>query len=147
MIIKTSPKQTADLWDFIKHGILSAPSPIMEATPESLHNIFANLLTEKLQCWLVYENVKDKKEIYGFVLTTVAEDYVSSSRFLNIYDLYSFKQFTEEMWEEGFKALEAFAKANLCHVITAYSNIPLVIELSEKFGFDASCRFLLKEVK
>ena len=142
MIIKLMPEQVSKLWDYIRFGVLSSASPIAEMSPEGRRNVLKNLLMGIVQCWAIIEEDKMK----GFALTTIADDYVSGARFLNIYDLYAFEQFSQETWVTGIRALEEFAKANMCNKITAYSDVPAVIQVAEKLGFRKDTMFLLKEV-
>jgi hypothetical protein len=136
------PEQLVKIWDYIRFGVLSTASPITNTSPEGIRNILKNLLLGTIQCWAISEDSKMK----GFVLTTISGDYVSGEKFLNIYDFYTFEQFAPETWENGIKALEEFAKANMCNKMTAYSDIPAIISISEKLGFRKDTVFLLKEV-
>ena len=143
MIIKLMPEQVSKLWDYIRFGVLSSVSPITNTSPEGIRNILKNLLLGTIQCWAIIEEDKMK----GFALTTISGDYVSGEIFLNIYDLYAFEQFSQETWESGVTALEEFAKANMCSKVIAYSDIPQVIGIAEKLGFNSRTVLLIKEIK
>lgn len=148
MVIKMLPDQISKSWDIIRYGIMSVPSPIADVSPEGVRNILKNLVMGTVQCWASFERdeLNGGDKINGFVLTTIAEDYVSGNKFLNIYDLFFTTTPKEELLEEGIKAIEEFAKANKCNKITAYSVVPGVIKIADRCGFKTDCRFLIKEL-
>ena len=114
----------------------------MDTTPEALRNILRSLLGGELQCWIVSNN----SEVHGYALTTIAEDNISKSKFLNIYDIFAFRELTKETSADMISALKEFAKANNCKKITAYSNIVKIVGLAEAHGFNSDIRFLILEV-
>jgi hypothetical protein len=142
MLIKLLPEQIVKIWDYIRAGILSTPTPMMDLTPDAIRNILRSLLIGELQCWAIVSD----NEVYGYVLTNIAEDHISKSRFLNIYDVYAFKHMDKEMMTTAFSALNEFAKGNNCSRIGAYSNINKLIGIAKEFGFTTDAQFLTRKV-
>jgi hypothetical protein len=144
MIIKLLPEQIAENWDVIRFGFMSTHPAYMKVTPVQIRNILSNLLGGMVQCWFILE--EGAKEISGFVLTAVVEDYISGTKSLNIYDLYSYKQFSPDVWSSGMVALKEFATANNCINLTAQTDIPQVVEIAKKLGFNVNTTFMVLEV-
>lgn len=142
-IVKLLPEQVSKYWDVIRAGILSTPSHIATMNSESIRNILKNILIGNVQCWAA---IDEKEEICGFVLTSLADDYVSNERFLNIYDLYLVKPLPREVWTAGIEALKKFAVANKCNKITAYTYYENIANIAKKLGFNTDCRFMIMEV-
>jgi len=145
MVIKMLPQQVSNSWEYIRHGIEATKPAMLKLTDEGYRNILKNLLVGNLQCWAIVEP-SEEDSFYGFFLTTIAEDYVSGTRFLNVYDLFSFKPFKPGTFEECVAVGVEFAKANKCSTITAYSDIPTIISLAKKCGFKTDCIYMTMEV-
>lgn len=144
-IVKLTPDQVAEHWPYIRKGLEKTQPVTFHMTAESLRNILKNMLMMNIQCWAVLES-DDPDPFYGFILTTIYIDWVSESRFLNIYDVFSFKPFKTGMLESAYKGIEEFARTNNCPKIMAYTKLPYIVQLAERFGFNSDCRLLMKEV-
>lgn len=144
MVLKMLPNQVTLVWDYIKQGLIATKPAMHEMSQNALINILKNILIGTLQCWAIVDN--SNKVLLGFFLTTIATDYVSGTKFLNVYDLYSFKPLPPGYLEECMKAGNEFAKANECNKIVAYSDIPEIILLAKRHGFKSDCIYLIKEV-
>jgi hypothetical protein len=141
------PEEISKHWDMIRYGILSTSTPIMATTPEGIRNILKNLLNGSVQCWgVISQSELGGEQMAGFALTTITLDYISENRFLNIYDLFFINAPKEEIIQEGFNAIEEFAKANKCNKITAYTTVPAILSIAKRYGFNSDCRFIVKEV-
>jgi len=148
MIIKLLPEQISKSWDLIRYGIMSVPSPIADMSAEGTRNILKHLLMGTVQCWAMFEKdeLTEEEKITGFILTTIADDLISGSKFLNIYDLFLTSTPKQEEFENGLKALQEFAKVNKCNKITAYTKVSGIIKIVEKLGFNIDYRFVIKEL-
>ena len=143
MLIKLLPNQLGKYWDIIRYGIVSTDSPITGKSSENIREILRSLVIGTTQCWFIFD---EKKVFHGYVLTNIADDGISKLRFLNIYDLYAYKQLTLPLWKDGLDTLVQFAKDNRCHKITAYSDNSQIVASAEKIGFEKKTTFLIKEV-
>jgi hypothetical protein len=149
VIIKLTPEQISKSWDFIRYGIVSVPSPIADPSPAGIRSILSHLLMGTVQCWAMFEKdeLSGGERITGFVLTTIAEDFISGGKFLNIYDLFFISAPGKDVFEQGLQSVVDFAKANGCNKVTAYSTVTGIIDVATKLGFKPDCRFLIKEVQ
>lgn len=144
MLIKLLPDQIAKHWDTIRFGLIHSLPPMTEPTPEVLQNILRNLLIEKMQCWISFDQAE--KDIYGVILTYVSVDPQSEYRTLIIYSLYVFSTAKRDIWEEGLRGIEEFAKASNCGKLAAYTAVPEIISIGEKLNFQTSYRYITKDM-
>jgi len=133
------------MWPYIKYGLHESKPAGIDFTELNMRNVLMNLLIGKAQCWAIV-NPDEEDSLYGFALTSVSVDDISGNRFLNIYDLFSFKPLQKNMLEEGISALTEFAKANECKKMSAYTMVPSIVSMAKTVGFTASYTFLLKEL-
>lgn len=143
MIVKLIPEQIVSLWDSIRYGIINAIAPLVEPTPSNIRDILCKLLRHDMQCWCVFD--KDKN-IYAYITTSISIDMHTKSRALIIYSLFAHKKASSEMWSNGIKALEEFAKKNKCTRITAYTNNADILSIATKYEFNTDYTYIVKDL-
>ena len=84
MVIKLMPDQITALWDSIRLGLINSIAPIIDPTPENIRQVLCQLIRQDMQCWCVMD---ERKEIYGYIVTSIHIDINTNFRTLNIYSL------------------------------------------------------------
>jgi hypothetical protein len=145
MVIKMLPEQITKAWPYLKHGLQATKPAMMTLSDDGYNNILKNLLVGTLQCWAIVDQAAEDS-FCGFFLTMISDDYVTGTKFMNVYDLFSFKPLQPGMLESCMEAGIEFAKSNNCNTIVAYSDIPYIIDIARKMGFKTNCVYLVKEI-
>ena len=143
MIVKLMPEQIADLWDSIRYAIINSVAPIVDPTPDNIQNILCQMLRQDMQCWCIFD---DKKNIYGYVVTSIVVDPSTDFRTLIIYCMFFYDKASPDMWVESNTTIEKYAKANKCTRIAAYSANPDAVSIAEKFGYNKDYTYLVKDI-
>ena len=153
MILPFTLTGVGTYYDLIKEGISRSMCPISYASPETLNNIMAALMSGEMTCWAIYDKVGEEKKdtvLHGFIYTTTTFDKCTGVRNLLIYSVYSFstaRDFINKKWEELVRKLMEYAKKKGYYRITAYTNIPRVIDITKMVGGQAEFTFLTLDVK
>lgn len=143
IIVKLLPDQVSKLWDSVRYAIMSSIAPIIDPTPENMQTILCQLLKGDMQCWCVYS---EGKEIYGYWTTSISVDINTQYRTMILYSLFAYKQWSKEIWDQAYDALDKFAVANDCKRIAAYSSNPTAISVAGRYGFSKDYTYLVKDV-
>jgi len=137
MITKLLPEDVSKYWDIISYGLERSLPPVANGV-ERMNNILASLLAGSMECWLGSEG----DQIAGMMVTAVAEDVCSGTRDLMIYALYGYDKLPGELWVEGYSLVSRYAKSKNCGRITAYTNVPSLVEVAKKFGGDTQYTYI-----
>jgi len=141
MIIKLLPDQVMNYWPMIKGGIEASLPPVTGDSKEKMNNILIELLDGRLDCWIAFR--KDiEVDVVAIIITSISYDSRGDTSSLLLYCVYALKQTEGQDWVEGYEALSKYARANNCSRMVAYSNDEKILKIVEKFGGDASYRFL-----
>jgi len=132
-MLKLLPQQVSDYWEEIRDAIQLANPATTYMTPERMNNVLTSLLMEESQCWVLCEdyNPEDPK-IHGVCVTTIVHDHVADVKNLMIYALWSKKLLTGKMYLSLFFTLSKYAKGNNCARVTAYTDVPKIIDIVEQ---------------
>tara|TARA_R100000808_G_C2131725_1_gene140795 strand:+ start:902 stop:1486 length:585 start_codon:yes stop_codon:yes gene_type:complete len=132
-MLKLLPQQVSDNWDEIKQAILLANPAQSYMTAERLNNVLKSILLEESQCWALCDDLNpEDPKIHGICVTQIMMDNLADVRNLTIYALYSKKLLTGKMYLSLFLTLSKFAKANSCHRVMAYTEVPKIIDIVGK---------------
>lgn len=147
MILRLCPEKIAEIWEYIRPGIMQTMTPIADQNHESIQRVLRSLLCEDMQLWLGLENPNqiDDKSVYGIMVTTIYADLISDTKSLLIYSLFETRQMPPAIWAIGLRKLSEFAKANKCTNMIAYTDEPRIVQLAASMGFK-SMQFLRKEL-
>lgn len=132
MLVRLTPDQIGDYWPMIEQSIVAALPPIVSEQAGAVKNILVSLLSGIMDCWVSFDT--ETKTILGTVTTVIASDPISGTRDLLIYTVHGFGSLQERHWQEGFVTIRKWARANNCSRITAYTDNPEIVTLSERFG-------------
>ena len=147
MLVKFTATQIGKAWDTIKFTLEQALPPFTFGDPERYNNIYQELLTDKMQCWVgQLPQANAPPVVYGIVTTTVSEDACSGVKNLLIYSLYGFQQIPQELWLASYETLRKYALSKGCHRIVGYSNSNAILEVVDRFGADSKYHFISIEI-
>ena len=142
MLVMLLPDQIAEKWDLIKRGVEIAVPPTVSSSPRVINNILMGLLEGSAQCWVEYEVESKKNVVYGFVITTIMEDFLSGARNLLLYSLFGAKPLEDAIWVRGLETMRKYAKANGCEKVVAYSNVERIEEVVKSLGGKVEWKFI-----
>lgn len=140
MLVKLLPEQIASHWDEIGTSVeRSMPNGLNGKTQK----VLSRLLSGDMQCWILFDSGGGVK---AQVITCIVEDVSGRGRELLIYSIWGYEKVPRELWEKGLETIRKFAGSRGCERITAYTNVPQVIQLANSFGADTSWRLIVLEV-
>jgi hypothetical protein len=142
VINRMLPEQISEFWDVIKYAIEQSLPPIVGEHPDKMNRILSSALMGKVDVWASYEKVNGSIKFNGIVLTVFQTDDISYTKSMMIYCLYGYENLNRSTWVEGFRGLLNYAKSKGCLFITAYTEFPLIVEMSKKLGADVRYHFL-----
>lgn len=139
MLLLLLPEQISQYWDDIKEGLNKAlpPGPLDREA-----KLLAGMQVGKVQCWISYQITGKEPIVDGAVITALIDDQVHGLRNLLIYAVWGLGEVREATWTEGIEALKKFAKSKGCSRMVAYSDIPLIIKLTNIGEGEARYTFL-----
>jgi len=141
MLTKLLPEQVSKFWPIIKYSIEESLPPTVDEHPDKMNRILSSALSGITDVWALYEKGEEIK-LEAVALTKLIEDDVSGTKSLLIYCLYGYNEVKEDEWEVGLKLLFKYAKANRCSRVVAYSSVPHLINMANKFGADTDYTFI-----
>ena len=135
------PEQLDKFWSVVKYAVEECFGEVTQKQ-NLVNNILQSLLMSRMQAWIVTE---DQDSIDAVVLTAVVDDSALPGNTLRIYMLYAFKPTSADLWNEGWKTLEAFAHKCECIMMDAFSTNEKVISMAQSFGWKSE-QHLYKEL-
>lgn len=138
MLIRLLPEQISYRWEIIKKTIVETSPPYADTSHEAMNNILMSLINGSLQCWI---SVIDGK-VDAILTTCIEEDIHSKTKNLIIYSLYGMRMLTGRSYVEGITALNKYAIGEGCEAIIAITKEEKIIRVIERFGGDASWKYL-----
>ena len=142
MLVMLLPGQIAEKWDILRYGVEEAVPPTISSSPRVMNNILMSLLDGSAQCWVEYKVEEEKIVVYGFVITTIMEDFLSGVRNLLIYSLFGARPIEDDIWIRGLETMRKYARANGCEKVMAYSNIDRIEEIVKSLGGEIEWKFI-----
>jgi hypothetical protein len=142
MLIRLTVDQISKNWEFIKGGINAALPPVVGQQSDRMSNILTALMTNMAVCWLSVEERADRKEITGFVITTLIADSISGTKSLLIFCVYGVGTAFMASWKEGLEILKVHAKEKECHRIIGYTDVSSIVEFVKMAGGEAKYTFI-----
>jgi hypothetical protein len=147
MLVKLLPDQIAKHWPLVKQALEgSVPGEYLHKYAR-LNNILENLLAERMHCWWSAEEINGEIKLYGVLVTTFFDDDCARIKSLRLYAVYGYEDVPEQEWIDGLATLERFAKAHGCVQIDAFTEIPYMVALATRLGWDGRFTYLTKEVR
>ena len=144
MLIKLTPEQIANNWDFLKKCIVDfSPLEARKAETPS-NNILDSLLIDAMHCWVDGSIVDGKTTINAVVVTQILVNDQAGVRNLLVYSICGLHTgFSINQWKEGMMALAQFARKNKCQHIIGYTGNEHLIRLADRLGGDTSQRVVV----
>lgn len=148
MLILLLPNQIGDYWELIKEGLGRSGIPVLNPNGlDTYANILAKLLEGKMLAYVVGDMVDGKIfGIRGTLVCSIVTDEASMTKNLLIYSLWNIQGEPKATWIEGLEVLKELAKVQDCTYIYAYTDVPILIEISKSLGADISQRLIRFEV-
>lgn len=134
MIIQLLTDQIPEFWPDIKESIQAAVPPLLHDSPEKLNNILMSMLIGKMQVWVVADQKDQGTIVQGVIVTTVMEESCSGTKLLLFYSGYSLGEASQELWADGMKVFNDFAKAQGCEKLGLYTQLDYMKKLMASFG-------------
>ena len=126
MIIQLLPEQVPGFWSDIRASIQAAAPPLLHETPEKMNNILMSILLGRMQVWVVADQGEEGTVVQGIIVTTVMAEECSGTRLLLFYSGYSIGGASMELWQEGMRVFNEFAKAQKCEKLGLYTQVPFM---------------------
>jgi len=150
VLLKLSSDQITRYWRDIKSALEHSAPPLVAVDEAALNRILEQLLLDKMQAWVLYEQQGTVDEprpvIYALALTLMWFEPGSGTKNLLIYSLYGYAHVKDELWQSGLARLQAYAHSQGCFSIVAFTEIPRVIEIVKKLGGNTQTTFIQLEV-
>lgn len=144
-IVRLRPDQISKLWDSLRFAITQSIVPMVYVDEDTIRTILSELLSEKLQCWCVYEKIESGIDIYGYTVTSIQTEPHTGIKTLIIYSYYMYKKIDDIDRINLHTAMEVFAKSNNCKLIAGYTINPLAGNVANKLGYQ-EIKYYVKEV-
>ncbi len=140
-LLRLLPDQIMTYWDEIKLCIREALPPVAKDEPQTYLRIQELLLLDLMQAWVaVPDDVTTI--IYAVVTTKVYTDDCSLTKSLLVYSVTVVNARPTDIWQEGYKALSIFARAQQCTSIIAYTYDAHLVQVAKDLGGNVQCTFL-----
>jgi len=142
MITRLLPEQISDHWNIIKHAVEQSLPPFVSDHPDKMNRVLSSLLSDKIACWAMYDRNEEGAIFDAIILTKITFDDISHTKNFLLYSVYTFRPVTPNHWAEGFLFMSKYALANGCSRMIAYTKVPYLIEMANKYDADASFTFV-----
>jgi len=142
MVQQIMPEQVTAFWEAAKDTILKSIPTIHGESEQKMNNILAALLSGKMILWVTYEIDKMKKRTNGLFITRILEDDITEIKSLLMYCGHTYHPVSDQVWVEGWEAMEKYSKANGCWRMVVYTDVPALVERAKQFGGSTSYTFL-----
>lgn len=146
MLVRLLPDDIEKRWPLLKDALLKSLPAYTNGSADAVNNLLFALLDGTLQCWILVEYDEKEPVIRAVLTTTMIVDIPSGTKNLMIYSLTAFEVLSQEVLTDGYSALREFAKSNGCYKITAFTDIPRIIEMVKSVGGEASQTMIELEV-
>lgn len=134
MIVKLLPDQVARFWDALKHGAIACNHIKEDYKDEYARKLLEDLLSDKAQGWVGFEEVNGDKTFYGITITSISPDSLTRKKCLNIQAVYGFRPACQLMWDEWFPTMKKFAENSGCTRMFTYVTNPRLKQYLETNG-------------
>ncbi len=134
MLVKLLPNDIERGWDVISKALETSLPAHVNVDEVGMSNLLYALLDDKLQCWLIAGDDFVERGMTGIITTLTVIDPPSGTRNLLIYSLTAYRQLTQEIINDGYETIKAYAKAKDCFKIIAYTDVPRIEQMVLALG-------------
>lgn len=143
MLTKLLPDQISKFWPIIKYAVEQSLPPTVGEHPDKMNRILSAMLCDKLTVWASYRYLEDNTTKFdGLAVTQILYDEASNTKSLLFYSMFAYEKTESFTWTEGFETLSKYALSQGCNKFIAYSSVPYIIEMAEKFGANTDFTFI-----
>ncbi len=135
MIIQLQPEQISTLWEGIKYGVLEVNRVVEKDKQRKLNAVLKNLLSGYFQCWIIYEEVLESKQLHGFAITYTMKDKLTDESIFTIDTVYGYRKIDSALMSEAIEKVKDYAKAIGCNEIRFNTTNDRVAKIMGLFGF------------
>ena len=140
MVQQIMPEQVPKFWEAAKNLVEEAIPNVYGESSNKLNNILSELLMGTMILWVTFDG--EEKKTNGLFITKVIEDGITEVRSLLMYCLYTYSNVTPQIWADGWEAMRKYGMSVGCKRMTAYTDVPFIIEQAKKVGGVVSYTFL-----
>ena len=143
MLVKTQSERIVEYWDMIRHAVIKGMpnlSPRIDVDKVA-NNILEAAMKGIADIWMLGSEGK----LYAIASTVQTIDMIGGSNALVIYSLFGYRDMPKELWADAISTLEKYARAKGCLNISAFTDVPAVVNIAKGLGFNM-VNFLTKEV-
>ncbi len=131
MTLRLLSVQVVKFWDLIKYAIGQVEKIGSDEELEVYNRLFAALLSDKAQCFIVYD---DGEEVRAICVTELRYDELRATKALHIRCLYAFKAASNDVWVKEFDFIKNMAKKEKCSRITFETSNPRIKSIAKDLG-------------
>lgn len=135
--IRLLPRDIPRYWEHIKYTCKATEEIDEQQFPAYATELLQALLNEKAQAWI---RVTDENEIALIHVTRILHNPQFDEDYLYLQSTFAWKRLPEDMWNEEWELMKAFARKEGCSYIGAMSRNPRIWEMAKKVGFFESTR-------
>ena len=146
MITQLLPDQISKLWDIIKYAVEQSMPPVAGDHPDRMNRILSSMLSGKTQCWVSYEKKEEGSELNAIILTKILYDDTSHTKSLLLYSVYGYGRIDQKFWMEGFAFMSKYAKSHGCTYLSAYTEVPYLIEMAKMYEAGTSYTYITFDI-
>lgn len=133
MTVRLLSTQIPEFWEAIKYALAQVER--FGSDEESLgayNRVFASLLNDKSQCFIMYA---EDKSLKALMITEIREDLITSVRTLYLRCLYAFLPASNEEWVRDFSVVDTLAKECKCSRISFQTSNKRIENIGKLLGF------------
>lgn len=86
--------------------------------------------------WVLYEEVDGNVVVKAMAVTAFLYDNVAQVQNMLIYSLSHYENVSRELWMEGMRGFQTYAKENNCGAVIAYTKVSGVARLAKSLNAD-----------
>ena len=146
MLTKLTNDMISKYWHYIETAIVASVPGMDTAGEEATNRLLQGLLMDELQAWILYQGEEDGIVLYAMVITHITMDKATGALTLLVYALYGYKAVVEELWQDGFKTLQKYARDNDCFQIAGFTSVDKVKKIVRDLGGNTDVTYVTLEV-
>ena len=139
MLKKLDNRQVSENWHELKQAVQKAFPRQPKDVDLWMNRLLTMILSNEGAVWV---GLDEEGKIIFVLVTLFIIDPCSMEKHLFIYSLFGYRVIPQSLWEEGPKALEAYARDTGCSAVVGYSEVPRVVEMAGKLGADVKTTYI-----
>lgn len=132
MIIKLTPAQIGNDWQYIKRAVLDALPPQFKGVQLSESHVLSALTSGALQLFVFLDGLS--KKVRCVFTVEQRTDYLSQLRIMNVCTFYGLNAIKPSDMDEMFEYMKNYAKTQRCNKLTFFTPNTGLKKLAERYG-------------